>query len=162
VSAATDALVASTSARLNIAQDPVGRPRLHIPPLSRALLAAPAHRTLAVGILVLTAASIPAALSAVGDGGRSAPPRRSPPDVRYATQSGAQHSGRRAHVEQRTADLVDSAVETCGGVGLTQLAAKYQVPPEAGRVARRFASSFEPAYRSPVYRACLSGLEHGG
>lgn len=123
--------------------------------------AARRHPYTAVGLTMLTVGAIPSITWAVWPEGkpRTAVVERDP---RYATQSGAAAKARRAHVENRHAEDVDSAVETCGGIGLDHLAAKYDVPAVPERVAKAFAAHFEPAFRDGAYRGCLQGLRAGG
>lgn len=84
------------------------------------------------------------------------------PDPRYASQSGSAHRTRAMHIAARGDEDVDSAVETCGGIGLDHLAAKYRIEPDPERVARRFAREYEHAFRPRVRAGCLHGLLHGG
>jgi hypothetical protein len=88
--------------------------------------------------------------------------RVSAPDPRYASQSGSPHKARESHVRTRGDEEVDSAVETCGGMGLAPLARKYGVAPDPVLVAQRFAKGYELALQRRVYRGCLEGLRHGG
>lgn len=90
------------------------------------------------------------------------PVRRAPPDPRYATQGASAARVRQAHIAQQADELADGAVETCGGVGLARLARKYRVTADPEMVARRYAASYEPAYRERVFRSCLSGIHHPG
>jgi hypothetical protein len=84
------------------------------------------------------------------------------PDPRYASQSGSAHRTRASHIAAKGNEDVDSAVETCGGIGLAHLASKYGMPPDPEAVARRFAREYEYAFRQPVRAGCLHGLLHGG
>lgn len=83
-------------------------------------------------------------------------------DARYATQAASAAEVRRRHIDSHADENVDSATEACGGLGLALMADKYGLPPDARRVARRFAADYEIAYRESVYRGCLFGLLHGG
>src|SRR5215210_1127594 len=69
--------------------------------------------------------------------------RQSAPDPRYATQSGSLHATRRSDVAGRAGQEVAAAADICAGVGLEHLAARYGVPAEPRRVARRFARGYE-------------------
>jgi hypothetical protein len=82
----------------------------------------------------------------------------------YLTQASASSAAvRRQHVQNRGDEDVDAAVETCGGLGVSNLAARYELPDDDARaVARRFAADFEPAFRDEVVEGCLHGLRHGG
>jgi hypothetical protein len=93
---------------------------------------------------------------------REAPERVTRPDPRYASQSGSAQRTRATHIEARGDEDVDSAVETCGGLGLAHMASKYGLAPEPERIARRFAREYERAFRARVYEGCLHGLLHGG
>jgi hypothetical protein len=85
------------------------------------------------------------------------------PDPRYASQSGSAQRTRQTHIEARADEDIDSAVETCGGVGLQHLASKYGMAgAEPEQVARRFAREYEHAFRGAAYEGCLHGLLHGG
>ncbi len=88
--------------------------------------------------------------------------RPSAPDPRYASQGDSKARTRAVHIESRGDEEVDSAVETCGGVGLLGLARKYGMEPEPRAVARRFARGYEQAIHDRVAQGCLSGLREGG
>jgi len=83
-------------------------------------------------------------------------------DPRYATQSGSLKETRKGHVQAARNEQVDSSTETCAGVGTAHLAAKYGLPADEVRVARRFAAEFERVYRKHAFEGCLKGLREGG
>ena len=120
-----------------------------------------AHPVIAMMIAILLLGGVPSLVWALWPESQRSPSRQSR-DARYATQSGSRDGARRANIDQRGDEAVDSALEACGGIGLPQLAAKYGLPPDPNRVAARFASSYEAAYRRRVRGACLRGLLYGG
>jgi hypothetical protein len=83
-------------------------------------------------------------------------------DFRYASQLGTRTATRRAQLQQRGDEDVDAALETCGGLGVRRLAARYGVEPRPEIVARRFSLSLAAGYRSQAYEGCLKGLSGGG
>jgi hypothetical protein len=88
--------------------------------------------------------------------------RPSAPDPRYASQGDSKARTRAVHVETRSDEEVDSAVETCGGIGLAGLAHKYDMAPEPRAVALRYARGYERALHDRVAEGCLTGLLDGG
>src|SRR5919201_2507039 len=119
------------------------------------------HRLAALMVVLLALGAIPSLVFALRPEGGSIPRPRHV-DHRYATQSGSLYGTRRRHIEEQSQEDLDSALETCAGVGLGPLATRYGLPPDPVRVARRFASSYERAYRSRAYEGCLHGLKEGG
>jgi hypothetical protein len=119
-----------------------------------------ASPTLSLILLLLALGLVPSIVWAAWP--REQQERARTPDPRYASQSGSAHRTRAAHIAARGDEDVDSAVETCGGIGLDHLAAKYDVAPDPERVARRYASEYEHAFRARVRVGCLYGLLHGG
>lgn len=119
------------------------------------------HPYAAVAITTLVIGAIPSITWAIWP---ESEPRRAAVkrDPRYATQSGNPAEARRTHVLNRRAEDVDSAVETCGELGVRGLADRYEVPAIAERVARVFAEHHEPAFRAGAYEGCLQGLRAGG
>jgi hypothetical protein len=111
---------------------------------------------------IALAGATPSVLWAVWPDHATAPPARAKPDPRYATQRGTADGSRAAQVAQQADEFADGALETCGGIGLAQLAAKYGVAPRPKLVARRYALEYEPAYRQRVYSSCLVGFRHPG
>jgi hypothetical protein len=88
--------------------------------------------------------------------------RTARPDPRYASQSGSREEARASHVKSQSDEDVESAVETCAGLGLEHLAHRYGLRPDPVLVARRFASGYERAFQARVRRGCLHGLLHPG
>jgi hypothetical protein len=83
-------------------------------------------------------------------------------DARYASQGGSRTATRQAQLRQRGDEDVDAAVETCGGLGVRQLAVRYGVEARREVVARRFSMAFEPGFRAHAFEGCLKGLSGGG
>jgi hypothetical protein len=119
------------------------------------------HPMIALLVVLLLLGAIPPLLSAFHPERRSIP-RPSHVNPRYATQSGSLYLTRRRQVEQQNEEHLDSALEACAGVGLGRLAARYHLPQDPVRVARRFAAAYERAYRRHAYEGCLHGLKEGG
>jgi len=120
------------------------------------------NRAMVLAALIVLVGAVPYTAWALWPSDVDAPARPARPDPRYASQSGSLSDAREAHIRQRREESVDAALETCGGIGLSHLAAKYGFEEDAERVARRFSLEYEVAYREPVYEACLSGLMYGG
>jgi len=121
-----------------------------------------AHLTPFALATIFLAGAIPSVVWAVWPEHRSRPAVHASPDPRYATQRGSLDGARQANIAQQADEFADGALETCGGVGLEQLAAKYGVEPVPSVVARRYAMDYEPAYRKRVYASCLAGMRHPG
>jgi hypothetical protein len=83
-------------------------------------------------------------------------------DARYATQMTDRHLTRRRHLRNRTNEDVDSALETCAGLGPRYFAERYGVAADPRVVARLYAQRYEPAFQDRVYGSCLEGLTQGG
>jgi hypothetical protein len=119
------------------------------------------QRALVITAAIVLAFAIPTvAWESVGPDGRRE--RIAKPDPRYATQRGTLTGARRANIAQRADEVVDGALETCAGLGVATMAARYRLPPDPAVVARRLAGTYEAAYRSRVFAGCLAGLRHGG
>jgi hypothetical protein len=125
----------------------------------RAMRAHPAISTVATVVALGMVPSLAWELTPRRDAQRA---RTAPPDPRYASQNGSAQDVRDSHIATRTDEEVDSAVETCGGVGLEHLAHKYRLPPDPELVARRFAGGYERAFQAGIYRGCLQGLLNPG
>jgi hypothetical protein len=87
---------------------------------------------------------------------------QSSPDPRYATQSGSIERTRETHLRNAADEEVDAAVETCAGLGLAHLAAKYRLSPAPERVAEAFARVYDEGIRERVADGCEHGLREGG
>ncbi len=148
------------------------RTRLHLvqsappaPPAStgkRARRLVRAHPAISTVVAVVALGMVPSVaweLTPRGDAQRT---RTASPDPRYASQNGSAQDVRESHIATRTDEEVDSAVETCGGVGLEHLAHKYGLPADPELVARRFAGGYERAFQAGIYRGCLQGLLNPG
>jgi hypothetical protein len=121
-----------------------------------------AHPAISTVTTVVALGLVPSLAWEVAPHGEPLRTRTTPPDPRYASQAGSLREGRASHIKALSDEDVESAVETCGGVGIEHLANKYGLPPDAERVARRFASGYERALQGPVYRGCLHGLLEPG
>lgn len=113
-------------------------------------------------VMVILAGAVPYLAWELFPGDVPPPAKPTKPDPRYASQSGDALKAREANVQQKSDEVVDAALETCAGIGVGHLAAKYGLPEDELLVARRFSSSYERSYRDRVYEGCLSGLRHGG
>jgi len=87
---------------------------------------------------------------------------RPEPDARYATQMPDRHLTRSRHLRNRSNEDVDSALETCAGLGPRYFAERYGVAAEPRVVARLYAQRYEPAFQDRVFESCLEGLTQGG
>jgi len=83
-------------------------------------------------------------------------------DGRYATQLADRHLTRSRHLRNRSNEDVDSALETCAGLGPRYFAERYGVAAEPRIVARLYAQRYEPAFQDRVFESCLEGLTQGG
>ena len=119
------------------------------------------HRLVSLMVVLLALGAIPPLVVALQPESHAIP-RPTRIDPRYATQSGSLYRTRRQQVEMQGQEHLDSALETCAGIGVGQLAVHYQLPPDPVRVARRFSLEYERAYRHRAYRGCLHGLREGG
>ena len=129
---------------------------------NRAWRAMRAHPALSTVVAVVALGMVPSLASELTPRGDPQRTRTTPPDPRYASQAGSAHDVRKTHIATRTDEEIDSAVETCGGVGLDHLAHKYRLPPDPELVARRFAGGYERAFQPGIYRGCLDGLLNPG
>src|SRR5215218_6946996 len=109
-----------------------------------------AHKGLTMLTVLVALGLVPSLASEVAPGGELRT-RTALPDARYASQGGSSRAVRASHVKARSDEDVDSAVETCGGVGIDHLAHKYRLPRDAELVARRFAGAYERAFQTRVY-----------
>lgn len=67
---------------------------------------------------------------------------------------------RGTQIRDRNAAAYDDAYETCIAAGIASLARRLGVArPTPGSVARAFAQSWEPAFRSGPYQGCLAALK---
>jgi hypothetical protein len=146
--------------RLHLLPDPP--PEQLAAPGNRAWRAVRAHPAISVVVTVVALGMVPSLAWELTPHPESARARTTPPDPRYASQSGTRDQGRASHVRTRTDEEIDSAVETCGGVGLEHLAHKYGLPADPHLVAQRFAGGYELAFQAGIYRGCLDGLLNPG
>jgi hypothetical protein len=120
------------------------------------------RRAPAIAAVVVLAGAVPFVaweIAGHDDGRRE---RLAKPDPRYATQRGTPAGARRANIAQRADEVVEGALETCAGLGVATMAARYGLPPDPVLVARRLAGTYEAAYRPRAFAGCLAGLRHGG
>jgi hypothetical protein len=151
----------SRPTRLHLVQDAPAAPPAATG--NRAWRAVRAHPAISMVIAVVALGMVPSLVSELTPRGDAQRTRTAPPDPRYASQNGSAHDVRKTHIATRTDEEIDSAVETCGGVGLDHLAHKYGLPADPERVARRFAGGYERAFQAGIYRGCLRGLlKHPG
>jgi hypothetical protein len=150
----------SPPTRLHLVQDAPAAPPATT--RKRAARAVRAHPAISMVVAVVALGMVPSAVWELTPRGDAQRTRTAPPDGRYASQSGSAQDVRDSHIATRTDEEVDSAVETCGGVGLEHLAHKYRLPADPELVARRFAGGYERAFQASIYRGCLQGLLHPG
>jgi hypothetical protein len=120
------------------------------------------HSWVIAFIVTLALGTVPSVTWNLVDKQPSPGRRQSAADPRYASQSGALDGARKIDVATRAAQEVQAAEDICRGVGLEHLAAKYGIPPNPPRVARRFARGYEPALQRRIHRGCLEALRVGG
>src|SRR5919204_6274824 len=84
------------------------------------------HRLASLLVVLLALGAVPSLVFALRPEGGSIPRPRHV-DHRYATQSGSLYGARRQNIAQQNQEVLDSALETCAGIGLGPLATRYRL-----------------------------------
>jgi hypothetical protein len=79
---------------------------------------------------------------------------------KYASQSSGLDRARHTQARWVNEEDEDAALETCYALGLNRLARRFHVAATPERVARAFATQWDPAFRKGAYEGCLASF-HG-